>query len=643
MQTLVAFALDAGPPAPGRVEAGLERVAAWYAPLWRAASGPRLRAEGRVGLALWEDPAEPSRWPAWVEAAGTIVATLHTPLGHERLVGDVRLAEAPLALAAHLRRAPRDVHRLTPPLVLAELDAAAATLTLVTDGLGLGRLHEVRTAEGRFWSNRPVAALRFAGTPAEPDLVAWRRMAACDWAMGDRTPYRGVSVVPAATQVVAGPGGVRHDRRDVLSDLVQHRRDPLTPASLDLTSDALVATAAAVSTTWPGVPVLSLSGGRDSRLVAAAFVAADRPVRLTTYGGTDGEVTTARRLVDLLPVAVDHEVTTPAAQRPGRRRTGALLRARRWHDVTEGLRPSVYLRSGAPARLPRHDPPLICGVGGEFGHAPGYPDDVERLETLPLERRMDGFARALLAKVTLPRGVAPHALAAAATQVRAVLDHAAGRGVTDAGALDWFYADERLRRWGMAGESAGRVMPLLVEEFVSAALGLTTAQSRASALHTALVERLVPAWSGVPFFSATLRQRQAVRQQRLWEESDAELLDELVEQPDDWGEAFDVPRVQAVWRAARSGRAAPRDELLLQRVVWRAAFTEHLAAVNGRPGPDREQVRVTAADRAEDRPVPRRVAPSLVARLATWANDVPLARRAARTGLGRRLRRLLGA
>jgi hypothetical protein len=326
--------------------------------------------------------------------------------------------------------------------------------------------------------------------------------------------------------------------------------------------------------------------------------------------------------------------------------------------VTEGLRPAVYLRSNAPRRLLRHQPPLICGVGGEFGHAPGYPDDVEQLERLPAERRLDAFARSLAAKVVLPRGVAAHAVAATEQQIRGVLDHAAQRGVTSAKALDWFYADERLRRWGLAGESPGRVMPLLVPEFLSAAFGLSTTQSRASALHTALIDTLVPSWSGVPYYSATLQQRQAVRQQRLWEESDAELVGDLMAEPQRWGEAFDVPRVQAVWRAARKGRAAARDELLLQRVVWRAAFGDHLAAVNeepappppvrlqgpaepttappGPPGdPGRPRVRAAAAG--------TRLGPgSLLRTLATYANDVPAARRLARTRLGRRLRRLLG-
>jgi len=664
VQTLLAHAFDQ-PAAPGVVEAGLARVEAWYGPLWHRRRTAESAGTDRLGLHLWDHPEPGSRWPAWSARGAEVVATLHTPLGHERLLGDVAPEQAPIPLVQRLRQHPGGVLELTPPFVLAHLDTGQQTLTLLTDGLGLGRLYELRTPTGRVWSNRPVAALRFAGVRAEADAVAWRRMAASDWPMGERTPYAGVHAVPAATRVEVDRDGVSAGSLDLLAHLVAARRDPLDPATLDATADALGATALAVRRLWPGTPTLSLSGGRDSRLVVAAFLAAGVDVRLTTYAGAEGEVATARRLVALLDAvpgagAVEHDVRVPAAQSAQGHRDGAYERARRWHDVTDGLRPAVYLRSAPPRTLLRHALPLITGVGGEFGHAPGYPDDVENLERLPADRRLDAFARALQAKLVLPRGLSGTATAEVDRHTRAVLAHATARGVDDAKSLDWYYADERLRRWGLAGESDGRVLPLLAPEFLAAAFGLTTAQSRAGALHTALVDRLVPGWSDVGYYSATLRQRQAVRQQRLWEEPDVELLDDLVGQPADWGEAFDVPRVQAVWRRAREGRAGGRDELLLQRVVWRAAFTDHLAAVNGTAPVDRAAVRPGAALPAADgspavpapapaaaaapvttRP-PARDRPGLLSRLAVAANDVPAARRLARTGLGRWLRRHLG-
>ena len=136
-------------------------------------------------------------------------------------------------------------------------------------------------------------------------------------------------------------------------------------------------------------------------------------------------------------------------------------------------------------------------------------------------------------------------------------------------------------------------------------------------LHRALIERLVPAWASVPFFSATLKQRNAIQHQRLWEETDVDLLSGVIADGDDWGDGFDVAQVQDIWRGALAGRAAARDELLLQRVVWRAAFTDHLAAVDAEPVPQRQARTLVVATG------PERTSSRVLRQLATQANDVP--------------------
>jgi len=635
MQTLLAFAFH-DRVTPQRIQEGLSRVRRWYDPMWEEPMASHLTVSSRLGLQLWDRPGDDCRWPSWWHQHRRTVASLYAPLGWERLTTSADISTAPPQVSDRLQRRPADVMQLTAPFVLASLDEDHDRLTLQTDGLGLGRLFEVRGTEGRFWSNRPVAALLFAGIPAEADPVAWRRMAACDWPMGDSTPYRGVRTIAAATSIHVTGSTHREETLDVLTALVESRRDPLGEDSLRRTAEALVETARSSQRLWPDKPVLSLSGGRDSRLVVAAYLAAGVDVTVRTYAAASGEAATARHLVDLLPGRVEHQVVTPTAQRAQTRRTGAYARAVRWHHTTEGLRPALYLRNSAPRTLLHNRPALICGVGGEFGHAPGYPDDVERLERLAVPRRIDAFARALQAKVVLPRGVSDRAVEEVNAQVRTVLRHAAARHVTDAKMLDWFYADERLRRFGMAGESFGRVMPLLAPEFLSAAFGLSTSQSRASSLHSALIARLVPAWAGIDYYSATLKQRQAVPQQRLWQERDVELLSDVIADPDGCGDGFDVPVVASMWRQARLGRAAGRDELLLQRVIWRAAFTDHLAAVNGSSPIRRRSAGAAPASR------PVIDLNRLVRLTATRANDVPLARRLARTSVGRSLRRRLG-
>ena len=635
VQTLVAFAFDR-PPAPAEIAASAARVESWYAPLWPTPHRADQVVGRRTGLLLWHEAEPACRWPAWQALPSGAAVGLHAPLGAESAVGSASAELAPAALVQRLRNSPDDLLRLTPPFVLAAADVEQDELHLLTDGLGIGRLYELKVPNGWVWSNRPVAALRFAGVPAVADELAWRRMAACDWPMGDATPYAGVECVPAATQVVVGPTGYRRNTLDLLPQVVGTPRGDLDDQAVDEAADGLITAARSVTHLWSGTPVLSLSGGRDSRVVAASFLAAGVDVRLRTDGTISGEADTARELVARLDRKVPHQVTGgPDGKKPKVADTaGPYARARRWHDVSEGLRPAVYASNRPPRLLPSSRKVLVSGVGGEFAHAPAYPHDLDQLVRLPPPRRLDAFARSLASHFVLPHGLADHSVAAAFAQIRTVLDHAAARGVDSAKAFDWFYAAERLRRWGLAGESPGRVMPLLTPAFLRAASTLSAAQSTTNALHDALIRRFTPAWADVPYFAATLRQRGAARRPKLWEEDPAQLAT-VIADPDDWGDAFDVRQVQAVWRRARAGKAAGRDELLLQRVLWRAAFTDHLAAVNQTTARDRTAV-------VHVRPSTTWVPTHPLRALAVRANEIPVARRFGRTRPGRWLRRRIG-
>ncbi|WP_329003149.1 hypothetical protein OHA18_07865 [Kribbella sp. NBC_00709] len=76
-------------------------------------------------------------------------------------------------------------------------------LELFTDAIGVCRLFELQLPDGCVWTNRPVAALLFAGVPAVASSRGWTFAAGCGWFMDDSTPYDGVLAVPAATHIVA--------------------------------------------------------------------------------------------------------------------------------------------------------------------------------------------------------------------------------------------------------------------------------------------------------------------------------------------------------------------------------------------------------------------------------------------------------
>ncbi|GAA1667352.1 hypothetical protein GCM10009745_07000 [Kribbella yunnanensis] len=196
METLVAYAFHR-PDSAARAAEGAARVEAYYAD-----SAAHWGHDGSThGLHLWGSSDRNTLWPSWHETGNVRVASLHTPVGYERVVGDIAPADAPGPLAEAVRRSPEAFIELAPPFTMAVLDDDR--LELFTDSAGLGQLYQVRLPDGWVWSNRPVAALLFAGVAAAASPRGWAFAAACGWFMGDSTPYEGVLAVPGATHIVA--------------------------------------------------------------------------------------------------------------------------------------------------------------------------------------------------------------------------------------------------------------------------------------------------------------------------------------------------------------------------------------------------------------------------------------------------------
>ncbi|WP_226344668.1 hypothetical protein [Agilicoccus flavus] len=637
MHTLIAYVCrDAGVD----LAAARERVEARYAPRW--AVPPRSESAGApsCGLALWEAAESPSRWPAWSQAPGRAVASLYAPLGVERVVGAIPLPDAPLALAEALRSDPAAMLRIAPPFVLAHLHAEADALTLHTDALGVGRLFEVTTPWGRVWSNRPVAALRFAGLPATADPHGWAQSAVADEFFGETTPYAGVRAVDAASTIHwdGRAGRLSVSAVDIVASwsgagaTAAHRAELAHDAA-----QSLRAVAASVSRLYDVRPVVDLSGGRDSRLVAASFVAAGADVTLHSHDAVPGDLDGARTLVGLLADPPEHRVRhLPTGGRVETPPFAALERARAWHDVAEGLRPCTFLGHRPPATLDERTDVAVGGVGGEIAHGFFYPGGLDALLALPEDTRLRRFAAAVVTRQAPVPGATNAARAELVAHVLAVLRGIAARGHTGASVLDVYYLRERLRRWGTTAERLGTVSPLLSPAFIQAALAMTPQDRQANTLHRDIIRSLVPAWADVPFFPAESSAAPVTpaagaptpaappRVIRVADASDADRVEHLLADSASWGAAFDVPHVHDLWRASRAGETTARQERVLRSALWRGSFADHLAGVEGGSAPHRparplpaSRAEISAAATAQaDAARAATTSPSLVARLA---------------------------
>jgi Asparagine synthase len=252
-----------------------------------------------------------------------------------------------------------------------------------------------------------------------------------------------------------------------------------------------------------GQPVeLSLTGGKDSRLIAAALVAAGVPVVARTHGFADHpDVVVAAEIARRL--GIEHLVRTPAA--PGQQ-----------VDVLGRIRATVLVADGmlsAFENVGRPDPAAssVVTAGGHGGEllrggyaetAAGRPGTAGGLRAALGPARRAARAAELLRRLTskhlglIRRGPA-------AGYVASLAPWSAALARRPLHALDDFYLVNRAGRWSAAARQAylireTLVQPLFDDRVVLAARAVPLADRISGALSAAVLAELCPALVGVP-------------------------------------------------------------------------------------------------------------------------------------------------
>src|SRR5580704_17761839 len=276
--------------------------------------------------------------------------------------------------------------------------------------------------------------------------------------LGSATPFRGVSALSRSTIIQVLGGAASRNGAD----------SPPRPRGAGSAAEVAAALVDAVTPLREvAQPVeLSLTGGKDSRLVAAALVKAGVPVRGRTHGFADHpDVVIAAEVARAL--GIEHEVRVPAA--PGQQ-----------VDVLGRIRATVLVADGmlsAFENVGRPDPAFSRAVtagghGGELLRG-GY------AETAAGRRapRRRGAAAGYLASL------APWTGALARDPLRALND---------------FYLVNRAGRWSAAARQAYLireclVQPLFDERVVLVARAVPLATRTSGELSRAVLAELCPA------------------------------------------------------------------------------------------------------------------------------------------------------
>jgi Asparagine synthase len=445
----------------------------------------------------------------------------------------------------------------------------AGTIWADDDGLhartGVTRVDPVHLAEvpgAVLVSDRASWAAAVAERLGEPDPVMVAAFLALGYPVGAATAFRGVQTLGAQRQLTVTAG-----------------RLIAGPAPCDGTvagSYGAVA-AALVEAVRPlgerGVPVeLSLTGGKDSRLIAAALTAARVPFRARTHGfASHPDVIVATMIAGKL--GIEHVVTEPRVAAPERAPDEAdvLARLRSAVLVSDGML-SAFENVGRPDPAVTTEPVQTGGHGGELlrgGYAPAAWTSRRPARAWSEARGTELFRRMVTRRLELMRPAAAGAYLASLAPFAATLPRGALR------TLDNFYLVNRAGRWSAAARQAyllreSLVQPFFADQVVRAARVVPLPDRITDRLHRGVLERLGPELLDLPLAGSV------------------------------WKSGPRIPPVRAEAAAAAApGTAAPAD------ADWRRAYGDQMARLlreyaldQGAAGGMFDLVRRTAAERA---------------------------------------------
>lgn len=572
MFTYVAWAGEV----PGQSSHALQRVTSSltlgnYSHNWAAANHDRL------GVSTWRPSDDTPVMPRWHETRSRAVVLPHAPIGAVNLTGTSTPSVLMLRLVRALDRNPsRMVRDIAAPFCLIALDRRRRRLSLANDAFGMTRLYELRSGTGLVcWSNRPAALLAFTRQSARMNEEAWQLFAACGWFMGSSSPLAGVTRVPPSTLI-----SVRADAKPRVSSTAGLAAwTQVRPQTVDFetAADGMRQYFSELSALTSGPYRVMLSGGRDSRAVAAAAIAADLPATYLTLGPIVGEIDTARRLMSLIDRPFKHDVSTP---KPSTQTRSLYDRIRGLHQIFDGDFTPIKMNS--PPKATGSPTITLVGAGGEIAHA-NYYGSIERLARLEAKgpragvEHLDRYFRSL-----------PGSHAAGYDLIRATLEEwyvqAGTLGIEGPAYLDFFYLVERFRRWAPAAHTLGSYPSFGSPAFIRAAFDLAPAERVGNRLHSRIIAELVPAWSNVPYYKAAASERDYKSESRLriWQDAAAGEVDELLADETAWGDVFDTETVRNLWETAKGEGLPNRFEAIFQRVLWRRIFEDHMCDFNNR-------------------------------------------------------------
>ena len=558
----------------------------------------------RGGLVFIEQAQSICSVPLYYQSEKRLTVTAYLPFGAPGHVEDNALCSGRYLpeLVDRLAFSPQDIRRLPPPQVWADCNVETQKLTIFNDYRGFGRLYEYVSPFGIVWTNKRAAAPLLAATTARMDEAAWAGFAANGMFYGGGTGFANMSYVLPGTWLEA----------NIRSGLVERRRFSTDTGGVyaeSLPASAVEECGAALTDWWrdlgrltSGQKMMDLSGGRDSRVVAAYALASGLDVKFKTYSPPSQDAALAEQIMAL----------AGCGDRLERHDSRDMIKSSYGENISLTDHAAKILRANNPdvciatfmdciSLAPAHDSFVICGAQGEVTHPYAY--SAEMLEEDAQWQGHDTKHRPSAVRFaticgwisTNAWGVTDAVRATAREKlVQPLLAKAAAANIDGFYLLDFLYLDVYLNRhWaGAVGACDGKT-PLTVHPYVRYGFNQPLPSKCASSLVRDIITLAMPQWRDVPFFHELPEQQQHdfhIVHPTWWEMGRGEELAALYASHPDLWKWFDKEAVMNAsrrWQADAPETLSPKDTAFrtrchrcAQRQVWMLAFLQELKELN---------------------------------------------------------------
>ena len=456
-----------------------------------------------------------------------LVSTIGMPVGADAAV----LSGGPIGVARGVIARRSVLDGVVPPFGVLATDGTR--FAAQQDWFGMASMYVYRSHNVIAFSNRPILLPYVFGDPIHPDPEGFARYAACDAFVGSVSPVTGVRPLGPGEAFVGkrkfnNTWKISVSQGSCLDDAALAGARLGSDADLDALAVASFSRAtSSLARLWPATDLLrcGLSGGRDSRLLAANLLADGVSPQFYTNTDNPEEGVIASRLIELARDAgrsgIVHDLVPPRSGSAGRSiGVGqALTDLFRHYDFS--YRRQFVLRG---RRIQNERIPAATINGGIGGIAWGawVPENWSQSSRNPAGEMAVALRRGLANKTG---GLLSEPAAGwVEAYLSELIEHTSLLGLDQVQSLTWMYCASRGRTWPTARHNFQQALLYVTPEFISAVTALPLRRMKRSAFHRQLTERLLPEWTGVDYVHGV---GGAERTSNIWDEDGLQVLTDL--------------------------------------------------------------------------------------------------------------------